>query len=156
MILSTACGTYSIVTCVLPSGRNHRRSPFLRASVNFFPDVLTSSVSHHSRARTFLMTSANVKITTADVDSTCNVRTLLVDANGACRLQIGIESPLRARSSIFVRNASLVAPSCASYASKSACLVYRKGKIACLRLTPNSELSLSSLVATLPVSWPKI
>ena len=45
------------------------------------------------------------------------VKTLLVDADGACHLQIGIGSPLRARSSIFVRNASLVAP---SWAIKSA------------------------------------
>ena len=40
----------------------------------------------------------------ADVDSTCNVRTLLVDADGACCLQVGIGSPLRARWSIFMRN----------------------------------------------------
>merc|ERR1719305_997183 len=28
---------YSMVTWVLPSGRNHHRSPFLRTSVNFLP-----------------------------------------------------------------------------------------------------------------------
>ena len=45
MISSTTFGTHSIVTCVLPSGRNRRRSAFLRTSVNSCPDVSTSSVS---------------------------------------------------------------------------------------------------------------
>merc|ERR1719487_2763497 len=28
---------YSMVTCVLPSGRNHQSLPFLRTSVNLYP-----------------------------------------------------------------------------------------------------------------------
>ena len=43
---------YSIVARVSPSGRNHRRLPFLSTSVNFFPDMLSSTVSPHSRTRT--------------------------------------------------------------------------------------------------------
>ena len=94
--------------------------------------------------RGILVTSANLKIIMADVDSTCNVRTLLVDADGACCLQIGIRSPLRARSSIFVRSASLVASSCATKSARSFLLcLHSKSKITRLRLTPNSELSCS-------------
>ena len=41
----------SIVACVSRSGRNYRRLPFLRESINFFPDILSSSVYPHSRTR---------------------------------------------------------------------------------------------------------
>merc|ERR1719218_540628 len=30
---------YSMVTCVLPSGRSHHNLPFLRTSVNFFAEL---------------------------------------------------------------------------------------------------------------------
>ena len=65
----------------------------------------------------------NVNIIIADVDSFCNVKTQLVDADGASSLRIGIGSPLRAKSSIFVRNASLVAPSSATKSAQSFCSV---------------------------------
>ena len=42
---------YSIVACVSTSGRNYRRLPFLRTSINFFPDILSSSVCPRSRTR---------------------------------------------------------------------------------------------------------
>ena len=82
----------NIVTSVLPSGRNHRISPFLRTSVNFLHTCRHRVCQKHKvlslitrvPERDILITSANVKLIIADVDSTGNVRTLLVDADSAC------------------------------------------------------------------------
>ena len=38
--------TYSIVTCAFPFGRNHRKSPFLRTSINFFLCLITRVPEH--------------------------------------------------------------------------------------------------------------
>ena len=93
----------------------HRSTLFSRRfDIECVSSLACPNIPDHHRQRQDLI---------AHVDSTCNVRTTLVDADGAFHFQIGIGSPPRARSSIFVRNASLVAPSCASKSARSFCSV---------------------------------
>ena len=80
-----------VFTCVSSSGRSDL--PFLSSmiassSFNFFPDVLSSSVSHHSRTKLdILFTSAIVKIILAGVDSSSDVKTLRIDLDPTSQLR---------------------------------------------------------------------
>merc|ERR1719409_1108278 len=81
---------YSIVTCVLPSGRSHHSDPSLRTSVSFLPRRVASRiVSRHRILRLIrgvaehdaLVASADVHLVLPDVHATSNVGALLVDRN---------------------------------------------------------------------------
>merc|ERR1719245_408030 len=81
---------YSMVTCVLPSGRSHHNRPLLRTSVNFFAQLGRHRVSEGHAIFGFirgiaehdaLVTGTDVQVLFPDVDAACNVRALLVDAH---------------------------------------------------------------------------
>ena len=131
MISSTTCGTHSIVTCVLPSERKHRRSPFLCTPVNSFPDVLTSSVSHHSRARTFLIPSANVKISLPALTPLCLLMRMALPPSDRHRITTYCEV-VNLHAQCLARGTEL------RFQIRSIFLLclYRKSKITHLRLTP--------------------
>ena len=79
-----------VFTCVSSSGRGdyHSCLQSLRPHRKFLPDVLSSSVFHHSRTkRDILITSAIVKTILAGVVSTSDVKTLRIDLDPTSQLQ---------------------------------------------------------------------
>merc|ERR1711959_692930 len=63
-----------MVTCVLPSGRSHHNSPLFRTSVNFFPKRVAMECVKG-------MQSSVSSLAYPNMNATCNVGALLVDAN---------------------------------------------------------------------------